>query len=117
MESDKNIEKKETSEIMEKSEKSIVEKEMSNVVVIDFMAEWCGPCKMQDPVIEEMKKKFEGKVTFKKIDVDKGGELTNKYKIMAVPTLIIERDGNVFKRYVGLTKSKVLEDAINEALK
>ena len=98
------------------SDKNIVEKETSNVVIIDFMAEWCGPCKMQDPVIEEMKKKFEGKATFKKIDVDKEGELADKYNVMAVPTLIIEKNGNVFKKYVGLTGSKELEKTINDAL-
>lgn len=90
---------------------------MNNIVVIDFMAEWCGPCKMQDPIIEEMKKKFEGKVEFKKIDIDENEELAEKYKIMAVPTLIIEKDGEIFEKYVGVTRSKVLEDTINNALK
>jgi len=89
---------------------------MSNVVVIDFMAEWCGPCKMQDPIIEEMKKKFEGKVEFKKIDIDENGELAKKYKIMAVPTLIIEKDGEIFEKFIGVTRSKVLENTINKAL-
>jgi thioredoxin 1 len=107
MESDKNIVEKETNKVMESDK---------NIVVIDFMAEWCGPCKMQDPVIEEMKKKFEGKATFKKIDVDKEGELADKYNVMAVPTLIIEKNGNVFKKYVGLTGSKELEKTINDAL-
>lgn len=117
MESDKNIEKKENSETTEESGKNIAEKEAINIVVIDFMAEWCGPCKMQDPILDEMKKKFEGKVTFKKIDVDKEGEFANKYKVMAVPTLIIEKNGNIFKKYVGVTRSKELETTINEALK
>lgn len=89
---------------------------MSKVVVIDFMAEWCGPCKMQDPILEELKKKFEGKVEFKKIDVDDNAELANKYQIMAVPTLIIEKDGNILKKFVGVTKAKVLEEIITEAL-
>ncbi len=90
---------------------------MSNVVVIDFMAEWCGPCKMQDPIIDEMKKKFDGKVEFKKIDVDENNEMADKYKVMAVPTLIIEKDGIIFKRYVGVTRSIVLEKDIDNALK
>ncbi len=90
---------------------------MSKVVVIDFMAEWCGPCKMQEPVIEELKEKFGDKVEFKKIDVDKNEELANKYKVMAVPTLIIEKDGKIFEKYVGLTKTHVLEKKINDALK
>lgn len=98
------------------SNQNIEVKEMSNVVVMDFMAEWCGPCKMQDPVIEEMKKKFDGKVEFKKIDVDKDGALADKYEIMAVPTLVIEKDGIIFEKHVGLTRSKVLENTINKAL-
>jgi thioredoxin 1 len=117
MESDKNIEKIDVSETMEESDKNIEKKEENNVVVIDFMAVWCGPCKMQDPILDEMKKKFEGTVTFKKIDVDKEAELANKYKVMAVPTLIIEKNGIIFKKYVGVTRSKELENTINEALK
>lgn len=92
-------------------------KEKSDIVIIDFMAEWCGPCKMQDPIIEEMKKRFGESVTFKKINVDENNELANKYKVMAIPTLIIEKDGNIFKKYIGLTKSSVLENTINDALK
>lgn len=94
-----------------------VEKKDHNVVVIDFMAEWCGPCKMQDPIIEEMKKKFEGKVTFKKINIDNNNELADKYHILAVPTLIIEKGGRVFKKHIGMTKARELENTINSALK
>jgi thioredoxin 1 len=119
--SDENkiIGEKEMNEIMKDSDenKIIEEKETSNIVVFDFMADWCGPCKIQDPVIEEMKKKFEGKAEFKKIDVDKNGELADKYKVMAIPTLIIEKDGKIFKRIVGLTRSQDLENAINESMK
>jgi len=89
---------------------------MSNIVLMDFMAEWCGPCKMQDPILDEIKKKFEGKIEFKKIDVDNNNELANKYEVMAVPTLVIEKDGKVVKKLVGVTKAKVLEDIINKAL-
>lgn len=89
---------------------------MSKIVLMDFMAEWCGPCKMQDPIIEELKKEFGDKVEFKKIDVDKNGELADKYDVHAVPTLIIENDGKIFKRYTGLTMSKILTKDIKKAL-
>jgi len=89
---------------------------MSNVILMDFYADWCGPCKMQDPIIEELKKKFGDKVEFKKVDVDTNYELASKYTIHAVPTLILEKDGTLFKRYVGVTRANVLEADINSAL-
>lgn len=90
---------------------------MSKVILMDFFAEWCGPCKMQDPINEEIKKKFGDKIEFKKIDVDTDQELAIKYTIHAVPTLILEKDGAVFKRYTGVTRANVLEADINAALK
>ncbi|KAF5423900.1 MAG: thiol reductase thioredoxin [Candidatus Methanomarinus sp.] len=90
---------------------------MSDVIFMDFYTEWCGPCKMQDPIIEELEKKFAGSVEFKKIDADKNMEMSAKYGIQAIPTLLIEKDGKIFKKYVGVTKSNVLEADLNEALK
>jgi thioredoxin 1 len=90
---------------------------MNKVVLMDFFAEWCVPCKMQDPINEEIKKKFGDKIEIKKIDVDTNFELASKFTIHAVPTLILEKDGSVFKRYTGVTQAKVLEADINAALK
>ena len=93
------------------------EKKEKRVVVIDFMAVWCGPCKIQDPILEDLKKKFEDKVEFKKIDVDKDSGLANKYTIRAVPTLIIEKDEKILKRYIGVTSFNELDKVLNDALK
>lgn len=89
---------------------------MSRIIVMDFFAEWCGPCKMQDPIIEKLKEIFRDKIEFKKVDIDKDDVLKNKYKIQAVPTLIIEKDGIIFKRYVGVTSLKELEKDISDAI-
>lgn len=97
----------------EKIEYKKVEK---RIVLMDFAAEWCAPCRMQDPIIEDLKNKFGDKVEFKKIDVDENGELADKYVIRAVPTLIIEKDGEIFKKYVGVTSLRELEKTIGEAL-
>lgn len=89
----------------------------NNIVIMDFMATWCGPCKIQDPILEELKRKFKDKIAFKKIDVDEESDIANEYSIRAVPTLIIEKDKKVFAKYVGVTGLKVLVDKIDEALR
>lgn len=101
---------------MNKDESIDEEKKEKKIVVIDFMATWCGPCRIQDPILEDLKKKFGDKVEFRKIDVDKDNELANKYLIRAVPTLIIEKDGEIFKKYVGVISLKELEKTIGNAL-
>jgi len=90
---------------------------MSKIVLIDFFAVWCSPCRMQDPILEDLKKKYEDKVEFNKIDVDKNGEIADKYNVRAVPTLVLEKDGNILKKYIGVTAFKILDGDIIEALK
>lgn len=90
---------------------------MGKVILMDFSAEWCGPCKMQDPIIEELEGKFKDTVEFKKIDVDSNIDLSTKYEILAVPTIVIEKDGKIFKKYVGVTRAHVLETDLKEVLK
>lgn len=90
---------------------------MGKPVLIDFYADWCAPCKMQDPIMEELKKKFGDKVEFRKINVDDNIELSIKYEIRAVPTLVLEKDGVPLKRYIGVTRGQVLEADLNSTLK
>jgi len=82
---------------------------MSKPVLFDFFATWCGPCRMQTPIIEELEKKMGDKVEFKKIDVDQNRELAEKYGISVVPTLIIEKDGKVVQSMEGVTDAATLE--------
>ncbi|MCL7413476.1 MAG: thioredoxin domain-containing protein [ANME-2 cluster archaeon] len=89
---------------------------MNKVVLMDFAADWCGPCKMQDPIIEELEEKFKGLVEFRKIDVDANIDISSKYGVHAVPTLVLEKDGKVFKKYVGVTRATVLEADLRAAL-
>ena len=91
-----------------------------NITLIDFWADWCSPCKIQDPIIEELKKKYENKVEFRKINVDgikDEKKLTKKHNVSAVPTLIIEKDGEVVKKYIGVTTLKVIEREIDSLMK
>ncbi|HIH44289.1 MAG TPA: thiol reductase thioredoxin, partial [Candidatus Methanoperedenaceae archaeon] len=83
----------------------------------DFFAEWCGPCKMQDPILAALKKKFEGRVEFQKVDIDKNYKLAVDNEIQAVPTLMIKKDDRIIRRYVGVQRADVLEADLNDALK
>ena len=91
-------------------------KEENEIILKDFYAEWCAPCKMQAPIIDELKEKFGEKVKFESIDVDKETEQSERFKIMAVPTLIIQKNGVVVNRFVGVTSKKILENELKNLL-
>jgi thioredoxin 1 len=81
---------------------------MSKPVLLDFFAEWCGPCKRQGPILEELMGKMGDTIEIKKVDVDQNMELANKYGIRVVPTLIIEKDGKVVRTLEGVTGADAL---------
>ncbi|WP_129598077.1 thioredoxin family protein [Methanohalophilus profundi] len=87
---------------------------MSNVVLYDFSATWCGPCKMQKPILENLEEEFGDKVDIKEVDVDQSPDLAGKFGIHAVPTLIIEKDGSEIKRYTGVTSADILSAELNK---
>ena len=84
--------------------------------LVEFWAEWCGPCKMQDPIISQIAKDFSGKVTIAKVDIDSNTELVERYSISAIPTIIIFKDGEVNKRLVGVQNRETLKAALDAAL-
>jgi thioredoxin 1 len=90
---------------------------LAKPVLMDFYAEWCGPCRMQTPIIKQLEDDFKDKAEFKKIDVDKEGELASKYGVFVVPTLVLEKDGKEVKKWMGMTSKEELTSAINDALK
>ncbi len=90
---------------------------MAKPVLMDFYADWCGPCKMQTPIIEALEKELGDKADFKKVNVDKEGDLATEKGIMVVPTLILEKDGVELKKWMGVTSKEELTRAINDALK
>jgi thioredoxin 1 len=89
----------------------------SNIpVVVDFWAEWCGPCRMVSPIIDELAHDYEGKVKVGKINVDKENELAMKFKVMSIPTIIIFKDGKIVEKIVGAKPKAEFENFINRNL-
>ncbi|MDD1694967.1 MAG: thioredoxin [Methanoregula sp.] len=85
---------------------------MSKPVLFDFYATWCGPCKLQTPILEELAKKMGDSVEIRKIDVDQHMDLAEKYGIRVVPTLIIEKDGKIVQSMEGVTDISTLENLL-----
>jgi thioredoxin 1 len=90
---------------------------MAKLILMDFYADWCGPCKIQGPIFEDLAKDFSDKVEFRKINVDKEGDLALEKGIMVVPTIILERDGVEVQKWMGVTSKEELIKAINIASK
>ena len=85
-------------------------------VFVDFWAEWCGPCRMVSPTVEEVSKEYEGKVNFVKVDVDQNNELASKYNVFSIPTLAIFRDGKVIAQTAGAASKESLKAYIDKHL-
>ncbi|HUH25618.1 MAG TPA: thioredoxin [Flavobacterium sp.] len=83
-------------------------------VLVDFYAEWCGPCKMMSPVLDELKKRIGDQADIIKIDVDKNQQAAATYQVRSVPTLIIFKNGEIRWRQSGIFPANELERLINE---
>ncbi|MCU1430088.1 MAG: thioredoxin [Actinomycetia bacterium] len=80
-------------------------------VIVDFWAEWCGPCKMISPVLEEIAKEHDGKLQVAKLNVDDNPEIARRFDVMSIPTLLVFTDGQVKRRLVGAKgKAQLLEE-------
>ncbi|MEL7124213.1 MAG: thioredoxin [Bacteroidota bacterium] len=86
------------------------------VKVIDFWAEWCGPCRMVAPVIEDLSTEYEGKATVGKVDVDNNPEVAMKYGIRSIPTIMILKDGQVVDKHIGTITKAALAAKIDSNL-
>lgn len=80
-------------------------------VLVDFWAEWCGPCKMIAPVLEELATELDGQVSIAKLNVDEAPDIARRFEVMSIPTLIVFNDGQPAKRMIGAKgKAAILED-------
>lgn len=85
-------------------------------VFVDFWAEWCGPCRMVGPVVEELANDYEGMVKFVKVNVDEASELASKYNVFSIPTLILLRKGEIVSQQVGAASKETYKNMIDRAL-
>ena len=85
-------------------------------VVVDFWAEWCGPCKMIAPLVEELAGEYEGKVKFTKLDVDSNPQTPMQFGVRGIPTLLIFNDGKPVGQVVGAVPKNMLKKRVDEAL-
>lgn len=86
------------------------------VVLVDFYADWCGPCKMLAPVLDELAKDVEGKATVIKVNVDTEGELAQKYQVSSIPAIKVFKNGVVVEETMGFQPKAQLEALINKVL-
>lgn len=92
---------------------AVVEK---GLVLVDFFAEWCGPCKMLAPVIEQISNDLSGKLKVVKVDVDHAQQIAGKFEITSIPTLILFKDGKEAGRLIGLQDSDSINELISQHL-
>lgn len=83
-------------------------------VLVDFWAVWCGPCRMQDPILEEIAREFEGKVKITKLNVDENPNTAAKYSVMSIPTLLLFKNGEIVKQMIGVQSKETLEEEFKE---
>lgn len=85
-------------------------------VFVDFWAEWCGPCRMVSPVVEELASEYAGKINFVKVNVDENNELASKYNVFSIPTLAIFKGGQIVAQQVGAASKSSYKNMIDKSL-
>ncbi len=86
------------------------------VTLVDFYADWCGPCRMIAPIVEELSNEFQGKANIAKVDIENAQSVAADFQVTSIPTLILFKDGKEVKRVVGLRDKEALTSLITDAL-
>ena len=94
----------------ENFENEVINSEKTTIV--DFYADWCGPCKMMSPVIDKIAEENAENIKVGKVNVDENQDLAMKYNVMSIPTILVFKNGNIAKTFVGVTPKQEIEEAI-----
>ena len=86
------------------------------VVLVDFWAPWCGPCRMLAPAIDQLAEEFEGKAKICKVNTEDEPELTAQYQVRSIPTILFFKDGKIVEQLIGATTKAILQEKINKYL-
>ena len=100
--------------LLHATDQDFEENTKEGLVLVDFWAPWCGPCKMIAPVLEELNGEVEGKAKIVKVDVDENQETAGKYGIMSIPTLLLFKDGEIVDKVVGFQPKEALAELIEK---
>ena len=103
-----------TLEITDSNFNDVISK--NKTVLVDFWAEWCGPCRMIGPIIEELANEYEGKAIIGKLDVDSNQESSIKYGVRSIPTILTFKDGEIVDKQVGAVPKETLTNVIDSQL-
>mgnify|MGYP001164008108 CR=1 FL=1 len=87
------------------------------IVLIDFFAEWCMPCLMMEPLIDELSNKFKGKIKFAKVNIDENPELTDKFNVSSIPNFVLLKNGKEIEQFVGSMSTEDFEEKLNKFIK
>lgn len=96
------------------TDQNFKEKTASGVSLTDFWAEWCGPCRMQTPILEELSEDSDGSVNYYSLDVDANPATAQAYGVMSIPTLLIQKDGEVVETLIGVHSADQIEEVLEK---
>lgn len=105
-----------TKSVLKIDQKSFEKATSQGVALVDFWAEWCMPCRMQGPILDSLAKNIGDKAVIAKLNVDESPEISEKFGIVSIPTLIILKNGEPVKKFVGVQNEAALTKAINEII-